>query len=462
MTIPRLVIAGTQTGVGKTTVTLALLAAFRERGRNVQPFKVGPDFIDPGHHRLACGRTSRNLDSWMVGEVLSRDIFWRATRDADLAIVEGMMGLFDGTSPVNDVGSTAEMAKLLAAPVLLVVDGRAMARSVAAMVLGYKQFDSAVRIGGVVLNRISHVGHYELLKAAIEKEIGVDVMGYLPSNPDVTIPDRHLGLHMADDDSDPAMYRRLGQMAASNVNLDLVDRCAQSAAAWSHEILSLGTGVVTKPRPMKIGVAGDAAFCFYYQDNLEALQNAGAELRWFSPLHDRRIPEVDVLYLGGGYPELYARVLQDNHDMRSSIARFAGVGGGIFAECGGMMYLCRAIIDFEGQAYDMVGIIPAEAVMSERQIVMGYRHVMVSTVDKGEEMPLFAVRGHEFHYSTLRSSEHLSYTFQLNDVRGVDKGPDGIRIGNVLGSYTHLYFARDPEFLEIFWKLGRCEWTKRG
>lgn len=459
MTIPRLVIAGTQSGVGKTTVTLALLAAFHERGLTVQPFKVGPDFIDPGHHRLACGRSSRNLDSWMLGEVLSRDIFERAARDANLSIVEGMMGLFDGTSPVNEVGSTAEMAKLLAAPVLLVVDGSAMARSVAAMVLGYTQFDSAVRIGGVVLNRIAHVGHFELLKAAIEKEIGVEVMGYLTPNPDVTIPDRHLGLHMADADSDPALYRRLGRMAVSTIDLDAVERCAQSASPWTHESSSFSVGAIKKPRPMKIGVAGDSAFCFYYQENLEAIQEAGAEFQWFSPLYDRQLPEVDLLYLGGGYPELHAGALQDNREMRDSVHRFAEGGGGIYAECGGMMYLCRAIRDFDGQVYDMAGIIPAEAVMSQKHMVMGYRLVTVSTADEGEERPPLAIRGHEFHYSTLRSSEPLSYTFQLNDVRGVDKGHDGIRIGNVLGSYTHLYFAHDPEWLQILWKLGRCEWV---
>ena len=284
MIAPRLVIAGTQSGVGKTTVTLALLAALNARGLRVQAFKVGPDFIDPGHHTAVTGRPSRNLDGWMLGEAVNRDIFARAAAGMDLSIIEGMMGLFDGSSPVNEIGSTAELAKQLDAPVLLVIDGSAMARSAAAMVSGYAKFDPALRVAGVLFNRVSSEGHYKLLKEAVEQETDVMVVGYLQPNPAVTISDRHLGLVTAMEQGTGELYGRLAKAAAETVDLDRIAELAGSASEFvSREGLGVSGDEIAVPRlkpnvsgrKVKVGVAFDQAFCFYYPDNLELLEGRG-------------------------------------------------------------------------------------------------------------------------------------------------------------------------------------------
>lgn len=308
MKFPRILIAGTSSGVGKTTVTLALLAAFRAEGRQVQPFKAGPDFIDPGHHQMASGRESRNLDGWMLGVDLNRTTFYNAAQDADLSIIEGMMGLYDGSSPINEIGSSAELAKQLKTPVLLVVDGSAMARSAAAMVFGYTNFDPDVNIVGVVFNRIKRESHYQLLKEAVERETNVNVVGYIQPNAELTIPDRHLGLRMALEGKDPTFYTRLGQTATATLDLEAIARLAEWAPDWEESVESARPSDVNViENPVRVGVAHDPAFCFYYPDNLALLEQAGGSLCRFSPMNDVSIPDVDVLYLGGGYPEIYAQ-----------------------------------------------------------------------------------------------------------------------------------------------------------
>jgi cobyrinic acid a,c-diamide synthase len=440
---PRLVIAGTHSDVGKTTVTLALLAALKHRGRRVQAFKAGPDFIDPGHHTAITGRPSRNLDGWILGKSMNREIFARAASDTDFSIIEGMMGLFDGSSPVDEKGSTAELAKHLAAPVLLVIDGSAMARSAAAMASGYARFDPQVRVAGVLFNRIGSEGHYRLLKDAVEAETDLAVVGYLKPDPTLTIEDRHLGLMMAIEQESTALYDRLAQAAAETIDIDRVEQLAHRA----DEL-----GVFQLPSPSKgktgsrvsIGVAYDPAFCFYYPDNLELLEAEGAELVKFSPLNDQVLPDVDLLYLGGGYPELYGEVLAKNLAMRQAIRAFAERGGAIYAECGGMMYLTQSIRDFEGRSHDMVGLFPAEAVMRKPGLTLGYR-----TVELAQSCILGASgvrgRGHEFHYSTLVPTGPLTYACALTDARGEAKGPDGLVKDNVLALYTHLHFGSRPQ-----------------
>ena len=451
MNVPRLVIAGTQSGVGKSTVTLAILAALKARGRLVQPFKVGPDFIDAGYHSVVTGRPSRNLDGWMLGEAVNRDIFSRAAADADLSIIEGMMGLFDGSSPVNEIGSTAELAKQLEAPVLLVVDGSAMARSAAAMVSGYAKFDSALWVAGVLFNRVGSEGHYKLLKEAVEQETDVVAVGYLRSDPAVTILDRHLGLVTAMEQGTGELHARLAKAAAETVDLDRIETLARSA---TEGVRGKGLGVrgtdatqgfsLLTPHRVRIGVAQDLAFCFYYPDNLELLEAEGAELVRFSPLNDQVLPDVDMLYLGGGYPELHGEVLAGNVSMRTAIRRFSERGGTIYAECGGMMYLTQAIRDFAGTAHEMVGLFPAEAVMKKSGLTLGYR-----TVELSQGCILGAsgaiARGHEFHYSTLVPKGRLDYACALHDARGESKGSDGLVVGNTLALYTHLHFASQPQ-----------------
>jgi len=444
MHYPRLVIAGTHSGVGKTTVTLALLAAMKERGRRVQPFKVGPDFIDPGHHSAVTGRLSRNLDGWMLGPAVCRQVFLRAAADADISIIEGVMGLFDGSSPVHDTGSTAELAKLLQAPVLLVIDGSAMARSAAAMVSGYARFDPDLRVVAVLFNKVGGAGHYRLLKEAVEATTNLAVVGYLPADPSFTIGDRHLGLVTALEQGAHEVYRRLGQAASETVDLDVVERLARSAMPLTLPSPPVGERAEVRERPVRVGVAYDPAFCFYYPENLELLECEGASVMRFSPLHDQRLPDVELLYLGGGYPELHAEALARNHRMRAAIREFARRGGPIYAECGGLMYLMSAIRDFDGKAHDMVGLFPGEAVMQRSGLIMGYRELEVATPCVLGQ-PGLRARGHEFHYSSLKTHPSTDYACTVTDAQGRRKGQDGLMRGNVLALYTHLHFASQPQ-----------------
>ncbi len=438
---PRLVIAGTSSGVGKTTITLALLAAVRERGRLVQPFKAGPDFIDPSYHQGATGRPSRNLDGWMLGKDLNRSIFARAAADADLSIIEGMMGLFDSSSPVNDVGSTAELAKQLDAPVILVIDGSAMARSAAAMVEGYARFDPALRVAGVLFNRVGSDGHYQLLKSAVEQETDVTPVGYLRPDAALAIPDRHLGLVMAMEQGDGQLYHRLAKAAMETIDLDRIEALARSSGTLPKAVSS--PVIKSQGRTVRIGVAQDQAFCFYYPDNLALLEAAGAEIITFSPLHDEVLPDVEMLYLGGGYPELHAAALAKNLAMRAAVKRFAERGGVIYAECGGLMYLLESIRDFNGCSHEMVGIFPAETAMQNPGLTLGYRTVECSRRSILGDVGATA-RGHEFHYSTLVARGPLKYACALRDAAGLSKGQDGLMKGNVLALYTHLHFASQP------------------
>lgn len=440
---PRLVIAGTHSGAGKTTVSLALMAALKARGRLVQPFKAGPDFIDPGHHQAATGRPSRNLDGWMLGDVVNRTLFSRASADADVSIIEGMMGLFDGSSSVHELGSTAELAKQLNAPVLLVIDGSAMARSAAAMALGYAKFDPALNVRGVLFNRVRSEGHYRLLQEAVEADTDLAVVGYLRPDASVTIPDRHLGLRTAIEEGQSDLYDRLARSAAETIDLNRVEALARSAGDFV-------TGDLPRPvtagpqQAVRIGLAYDAAFCFYYQDNLELLEAAGADIVRFSPLRDAGLPDVDLLYFGGGYPELYGEILEANVSMRTAVRAFSEQDRPIYAECGGLMYLTQALRDGEGKRHEMVGVFPAEAIMRKSGMTLGYR-----TVEIAEPCMLgragTVVRGHEFHYSLLEPKGDLDYACTLSDASGKPVGWDGLTMGNTLALYSHLHFGSHPE-----------------
>lgn len=442
---PRLVIAGTHSGVGKTTVTLAIMAALRMRGRLVQPFKVGPDFIDPGHHRAATGRPSRNLDGWMLGADLNRQIFAHGAADADISIIEGVMGLFDGSSPVHEIGSTAELAKQLDASVLLIIDGSAMARSAAAMVSGYARFDPKLRVQGVLFNRVSGAGHYRLLKEAVEAETDVAVVGYLKPDPAIEIADRHLGLVTAMERETDELYTLLGKAATETIDLDRIEALAGSCREWP--VVSPLSAAKNHASKVRIGIAQDQAFCFYYPENLELLEAEGAELIPFSPLRDQSLPDnVTMLYLGGGYPELHGAALAGNVSMKTAIRTFAASGGAIYAECGGMMYLTQGIRTFEGMLYEMVGLFPAEATMQSKRMTLGYRAIELTQPCMLGSIGL-AARGHEFHYSEVIPDGPLAYACALTDAQGESKGRDGMVEGNVLGLYTHLHFSSQPSIV---------------
>ncbi|TLY21787.1 MAG: cobyrinate a,c-diamide synthase, partial [Nitrospirae bacterium] len=377
-----------------------------------------------------------------LGPAVCRQVFLRAAADADVSIIEGVMGLFDGSSPVNESGSTAELAKLLQAPVLLVIDGSAMARSAAAMVSGYARFDPDLRIAGVLFNKVGGAGHYRLLKEAVEATTDLAVVGYLPTDPSFTIEDRHLGLVTALDQPTQNISHRLASAMAETVDVDRVEALAHSAPRLEAEYAR--TEPQLSGRAVRVGVAYDPAFCFYYPENLELLEGEGASVIRFSPLHDQMLPDVELLYLGGGYPELHAEALARNHLMRTAVREFARRGGPIYAECGGMMYLMEAIRDFEGKAHDMVGLFPGEAVMQRSSLVMGYRELEVTTPCVLGS-PGLRARGHEFHYSCLKNHPSRDYACAITDAQGRRKGQDGLLRGNVLALYTHLHFASQPQ-----------------
>jgi cobyrinic acid a,c-diamide synthase len=440
---PRIVVAGTGSGVGKTTVALGLMAAFGQRDVRVQGFKTGPDYIDPGYHTAVTSRTSRNLDVWMMGQRAVREVFERASEGADLSVVEGVMGLYDGRDPLSDQGSTAELAVLLDAPVLLVVEASGMARSAAAMVLGYARMNPRVRLAGVIVNRVGGAGHFDLLQAAVEQVCHVPVLGYLTERPELLVPERHLGLVPALERGDAGSLRQaLAAAVESSVDVGQVMRLARSAPAWQSGEAFLFAGTPAVPS-VTVAVARDSAFNFYYPENLELLAWHGAEIRFFSPLAGERIPDdADGLYLGGGFPEEFAAEL-------SRDTRLLGIFGGrireglpTFAECGGFMFLTRAIIDNGGRKHGMTGVIPAVVQMQERLAGFGYREVRAlrksCLLEAGER-----VRGHEFRYSTARyDTQDVPHAYETSGSRTASL--EGYACPSLLAGYTHLHFASQP------------------
>lgn len=443
----RLTIAAPSSGCGKTTVTLALLAALRRRGVTVAPFKVGPDFIDPGHHARACGRISHNLDGWMCGEQWVRKTFAQGCISAELALIEGVMGLFDGAAGDSEVGSTAEVAKWLGSPVLLVIDARAQARSAAALLQGFAQFDPQLQIAGVIFNRVGSPGHAAMLRQAVASIPGLPpVLGCLPRSEELALPERHLGLVTAEDAGcDGAFFERLADWVEAHVDLDaLLGVAAPHPACWQTFLEGEGKQVKAGS-PVRLAVARDAAFCFYYPDNLELLEAAGAELVFFSPLADEQLPAgIDGLYLGGGYPELHAAGLAGNAGLRQQIHAAATAGLTIYAECGGFMYLSEAI-----DQQPMVGVFPARARMLPRRRALGYREVTLSAASPLGPAGTWA-RGHEFHYSEMELPDSIPRCYQLTRRQGEAAGEEGYRLGNVLGSYVHLHFGSNPQLAKHF------------
>jgi cobyrinic acid a,c-diamide synthase len=452
-----LVIAGTHSGSGKTTVTLGILAALKYRGFSVAPFKVGPDFIDPGHHRQVAGRQSRNLDGWMLSAWVNREIFARGIVDADLAVVEGVMGLFDGYDGRSEAGSTAQMAKWLNLDILLVVDARSMARSVGALVYGFTQFDPDCRFCGIVFNNVGSPRHMEYLCGALEEKVSIPVLGGLPKNPDLAIPDRHLGLVTAEDHRLSERQRvSLANFIEENLELDKLMGLLPEIVIedqW-HNVEKGGAHLknseisISDLEKVRIGVARDHAFCFYYQDNFEVLEENGAEIVFFSPVNDRELPlKLDGIYLGGGYPELYAETLSKNIFMRKAIFALCEGGMPVYAECGGFMYLCEKLITKQDMAYDMVGCFPFESRMKNRLTALGYREIRLSKTTLLGEKGLTA-RGHEFHYSYLeeeRVTPHIHKVYEATDRSGNERSCPGYLVNQCLGSYAHLHFRSCPE-----------------
>ncbi|MDY8044853.1 cobyrinate a,c-diamide synthase [Paenibacillus polymyxa] len=451
----RIVVAGTGSGAGKTTVTLGLMKAFADSGLRVQGFKCGPDYIDPTYHTAATGTSSRNLDSWMTSPDTVREIFIRASEGADISVIEGVMGLYDGKDPLSNTGSTAEIAMLTDSPVLLVVDVRSMARSAAAIVLGFQRLEPKLRIVGVMVNRCGSQGHYGIVKKAIEQECGIPVLGWLKRDDRLDIPERHLGLVPAVERGElEPLFQRAAELIRAGTDLDALRALADSAPPLSLPaqplfppdwLPSAGHEADTGERPV-IAVARDAAFNFYYPENMDLLRQAGAEIVYFSPLAGERVPEqASGLYLGGGFPEEFAADIAANtgflEDIRNAVSRDMPV----FAECGGYMVLARTLTDRMGNAYHMAGVIPSDVRMQEKRAALGYREATALQdcllLEAGE-----TIRGHEFHYSVMHydeSSAPYSYAYQTKGMRGLQS--EGYAKGNLLAAYTHVHLASLPK-----------------
>lgn len=455
-----LLLAGTHSGAGKTTICLALLAAFRRRGLAVQAFKVGPDFIDPGHHALASGRASHNLDGWMLPRQENLDTFARHAAQADLAVVEGVMGLYDGFSPVSEEGSSAQMAKWLGLPVVLAVDARAMARSLAALAQGFARFDPGLAWAGLVANNVGGPGHAALLAQVMAQVPDMPFLGGLAKRPDLAMPERHLGLITAQDGGfDPARLEALADWLEQGLDLDaLLAGLPELAPAPPAE------GPPPQGPPVRLGVAWDQAFCFYYPENLRRLQAAGAQLVYFSPLSDQSLPPgLQGLYLGGGYPELHAPALAANQALRGQIAQASRQGLPIYAECGGMMYLGQQISDLEGRAWPMAGVLPLATRMLPRLRSLGYRQVAFQEDTILGPMGSQA-RGHEFHYSEISGCQPAlglsDRVYQAQGRRGPEEACRGYALGNVLASYLHLHFGSNPGLAPAL--VARCRAHSQG
>lgn len=437
------VVAGSASGVGKTTVALTLMTAFRERGDVVQPFKCGPDFLDPGHHGALCGRLARNLDTWMLDADANRVIFESATCDADVAIVEGMMGLFDGVAAGTEEGSTAQIAKLLHLPVILVLDAAKSARSIAAVVKGFESFDPALHFAGIVLNGVSSSHHYRMLETAIASVTEIPLLGRIPRDPAIEIPERHLGLQTIEEQRSPAARAaKFAELARQYLDLTPLVKLAGSSSAERTAPVEISP--VCKPHLYKtrvrIGLPRDKAFSFYYEDNLDLLRERGADIIPFSPLADEHLPaNLDCLYLGGGYPELYAEPLSRNRHLCAELRSFVESCRPVYAECGGMVYLGRSLTTLDGTVFPMSGVLPLEFEMTPRLVQFGYVDVeFVEDCLLGEKGT--AIRGHSFHCSRVRGGAAMPTAYRLKySLSGRDE-LEGFQSKNVLASYVHLHF----------------------
>lgn len=448
----RFVIAAPHSGSGKTTVTLGIMALLRRRGFGVAPFKVGPDFIDPGYHRLVTGTASVNLDGWMCPPGFVRDTFARHAVGADVAVIEGVMGLFDGIDGVSESGSTAQVAKLLAAPVVLVVDARSQARSAAALVHGFASFDPGVKVAGVIFNNVASANHEAILREAVATSLPhVTVLGCLPKDPALGIPSRHLGLTTVEENPlSDAFLDHLVRVMEQHLDLERLLDAAQVEFAVQGEEVCAG---VEGFSPVRIAVARDAAFCFAYPDNLRLLEEAGAELCYFSPLADTALPDgIDGIYLPGGYPELFAARLAENVAMREAIRNAVERDTPVYAECGGFIYLTGGVAA-DGGDHAMVGIFPVLTRMLPRRKALGYREVELMADGVVGEKGAVA-RGHEFHYSEMEEVPQRFERLYRVSRKGIDLGFEGYRYRNCLASYIHLHFGSAPGIARDF--VGHC------
>lgn len=440
----RIVIAGSGSAVGKTTISTGIMGALSEEYR-VQPFKVGPDYIDPTYHTLATGVNSRNLDSFFMNNAQIREAYINGLKSckSQLGIIEGVRGLYEGIGPIGDVGSTASIAKALNAPVILILNTRSLVKSAAAIVLGFKNLDPKINIKGVILNQVKNRNHYLKTKQAVETLAKTDVIGGLPRDESMKVEDRHLGLVPAVERAN--IIKSINKW--SEMINDYLDLDAIISIMKDSEALPEGREAIWKVdnhKHVKIGVAMDEVFSFYYQDNFDAMKENHAVLIPFSPLHDEEIPDVDGLYIGGGYPEIFAKKLEANHNMRDSVLKFHLEGNPIYAECGGLMYLSKSINN-----YDMCNVFNYPAVMTKKPQALSYTiskavndNIMVNEGD--------IFKGHEFHYSKVNLNGVQRFAFQMLRGKGIQHSMDGLMDKNTVASYVHTHVAAYPPLASNF------------
>ena len=446
-----LLISSPQGHSGKTIVTVGLCKLFSQRGFSIQPFKKGPDYIDPSWLTLAAGRSCRNLDPFLIPEDKLIRSFRRSYKEANLAIVEGAMGLYDG---LDSYGTTADIARLLQIPVLLVVNTSRMTGSIAAMVKGYQLFQTDIKIAGVILNYVSGRRHEEKLKDAVERHCRIPVVGSIHRDPDLLIAERHLGLIPSLESQEAtSIVERIARKLESYLDLDLILSISKEFRSTHPVPLPSEGGREERKNPLikaKIGVMRDRAFNFYYPENLEALEEDGAQLTFINSFADR-LPEIDGLYFGGGFPEFFLEDLEKNKELRSDIAKAVEEGLPVYAECAGLMYLCRSI-RWKGRSYEMVGIIPAEVELSEKP--EGHGYVMAEVVKENPFFPIgLTLRGHEFHHSRLPNPGDLRLAYRIKRGQGVRNQQDGIVYKNLFASYVHLHALGTPEWAGDFVSL---------
>ncbi|WP_270505672.1 cobyrinate a,c-diamide synthase [Paraclostridium sordellii] len=443
----KILIAGTNSGVGKTTISLGIMQALTKRNLKVQPYKVGPDYIDPSYHTFITGRDSRNLDSYMLDDEKIKYIFKNASKDADISVIEGVMGLYDGFGIDLNSCTSSYTSKILKSPVILVINGKAMSSSAAAMVLGYKELDKEVNIKGVIVNNVKTKNHYELIKEAIEKYCNVEVLGYFPPNEKFKLDSRHLGLiPSVEIEALTEKFYDLGSEIEKYINIDrLIEISESEEIETSFELNEL-----PKFKNKSIAVAYDKAFNFYYKENLELLNQMNIEIKTFSPLYDKIVPKADCIYIGGGFPEVFAKELGINKKMRESIKKAHENNVPIYAECGGLMYLGEKLLDLDGNEYEMVGIFEGISKMTKSLKRFGYCDgiAKVDTVfsNKGD-----IIKGHEFHHSEFNSNEECSY--KMVKKRGnkiVDEWYGGYSKGNTLATYLHTHFYNNLDSIIKF------------
>ena len=448
------VIAGTSSGCGKTIVTLGLLRALMARHLRVQPFKIGPDYLDSGWHSAVSGVPSRNLDAFMLPTPTLNGLFNQQMQQADVAVIEGVMGLYDGYGTDPNYCSSAAMAKQLGCPVILLVDGKAVSTSIAATVMGFQRFDPSLNIAGVILNRVNSDSHYQLLAEAITRYCGLPVLGRVPVMADVALPSRHLGLVPAQENlPQDERWQQLAKQLEETINIDHLLALSRLNSLPEGKAPTLPDAALADG--LTLALAEDEAFNFYYPDNLDLLEQAGVKIQRFSPLHDNAVPDCQMIWLGGGYPEVHAATLAANFKMHESLKQAHQRRIPLYAECGGLMYLGESLTDGEGETHAMCGVLPGHSQMGKRLTRFGYCEATARQdtllASKGETL-----RGHEFHYSDFSCPLPAALDCcKWRDGVAISRWQGGFQHEATFASYLHVHFAQRPEMLNRWLKLAR-------